>query len=156
MIELKDIESITNGFLAEHSGFYLVEASVKGTNLITVVIDHDSEAVGIDTVVALTRHIEGALDREVEDFELEVTSAGLTTPLQSPRRYRKFLGKKLEVLLKNGTKEQGTLQEVTEGGIVLEVVRMVKPEGERRKRPIAEQLSIAYPNVKRATYMIEF
>lgn len=156
MIDVKDIESAVNEYLEGKEGFFLVKAEVKGANQINVEIDHDSKPIDIDTIVELTRHIEGKLDREVEDFELEVSSAGLTTPLESPRRYRKFKGKELEVILKNGIKEKGVLLDAGEENFQLQVVRLEKPEGERRKRPIEHTLTIAYEEVKKATYLIQF
>lgn len=142
-------------FIAEHEGFFLVKAEVIGANRIEVEVDHDSEPVDIDTIVALTKHIEAGLDREKEDFELEVSSAGLTTPLVGVRRYRKFIGKELEVLLKKGVKEKGVLVSADEEGFVLEVIRMEKPEGARRKQQMVHQLPLKYEEVKQATYLLK-
>ena len=142
-------------FIAEHEGFFLVKAEVKGANRIEVEVDHDSEPVDIDTIVALTKHIEAGLDREKEDFELEISSAGLTTPLVGVRRYRKFIGKELEVLLKKGVKEKGVLVSADEEGFVLEVIRMEKPEGARRKQQVVHQLPLKYEEVKQATYLLK-
>lgn len=142
-------------FIAEHEGFFLVKAEVKGANRIEVEVDHDSEPVDIDTIVALTKHIEAGLDREKEDFELEVSSAGLTTPLVGVRRYQKFIGKELEVLLKKGVKEKGVLVSADEEDFVLEVIRMEKPEGARRKQQVVHQLPLKYEEVKQATYLLK-
>ena len=155
MIEIRDIETLVASFIAEHEGFFLVKAEVKGANRIEVEVDHDSEPVDIDTIVALTKHIEAGLDRETEDFELEVSSAGLTTPLVGVRRYRKFIGKELEVLLKKGVKEKGVLVSADEEGFVLEVIRMEKPEGARRKQQVVHQLPLKYEEVKQATYLLK-
>lgn len=155
MIEIRDIETLVASFIAEHEGFFLVKAEVKGANRIEVEVDHDSEPVDIDTIVALTKHIEAGLDREKEDFELEVSSAGLTTPLVGVRRYRKFIGKELEVLLKKGVKEKGVLISADEEGFVLEVIRMEKPEGARRKQQVVHQLPLKYEEVKQATYLLK-
>ena len=155
MIEIRDIETLVASFIAEHEGFFLVKAEVKGANRIEVDVDHDSDPVDIDTIVALTKHIEAGLDREKEDFELEVSSAGLTTPLVGVRRYRKFIGKELEVLLKKGVKEKGVLVSADEEGFVLEVIRMEKPEGARRKQQVVHQLPLKYEEVKQATYLLK-
>ena len=155
MIEIRDIETLVASFIAEHEGFFLVKAEVIGANRIEVEVDHDSEPVDIDTIVALTKHIEAGLDREKEDFELKVSSAGLTTPLVGVRRYRKFIGKELEVLLKKGVKEKGVLVSADEEGFVLEVIRMEKPEGARRKQQVVHQLPLKYEEVKQATYLLK-
>lgn len=155
MIETKDIEEIVASFIASHEGYFLVRAEVKSGNKIEVEVDHDTDPVDIETIVALTKHIESSLNRDEEDFELEVSSAGLTTPLEGVRRYRKFVGKELEVTLKSGMKEEGLLKEATEEGIALVVIRKEKPEGERRKREVEHELSIKYDEVKRATYLLK-
>src|SRR5690554_3893892 len=60
---------------------YLVDVRVEGGNAITIEIDND-EGVDIDDCAALSRHLESKLDRDTEDFELTVTSAGLTSPFK--------------------------------------------------------------------------
>ena len=152
MIEIRDIETLVASFIAEHEGFFLVKAEVKGANRIEVEVDHDSDPVDIDTIVALTKHIEAGLDREKEDFELEVSSAGLTTPLVGVRRYRKFIGKELEVLLKKGVKEKGVLVSADEEGFVLEVIRMEKHEGDKRRKGYPTTLRLSYEEVKSVVY----
>lgn len=155
MVEVKDVEQAVGAFLEQHEGYFLVRAEVKANNRIEVEVDHDTNPVDIDTIVALTRHIEASLDREQEDFELEVSSAGLTTPLEGVRRYRKFVGRELEVLLKRGVKEVGLLERADEKGFVLVVTRMERPEGERRKRPIEHRLELKYDEVKKAVYNLK-
>lgn len=155
MVEVKDVEQAVVVFLEQHEGYFLVRAEVKANNRIEVEVDHDTDPVDIDTIVALTRHIEASLDREQEDLELEVSSAGLTTPLEGVRRYRKFVGRELEVLLKRGVKEVGLLECADEEGFVLVVTRMERPEGERRKRPIEHRLELKYDEIKKAVYNLK-
>ena len=158
MIERAKLEKVIHAFIEESGDdrYFLVHLEVMDGNRISVEIDQDEEPIDLDTIVALTRYIEERFDREVEDYELQVSSAGLTSPLQSPRRFRKFLGRELEVLLRSGHKEVGILTEVDEEGILLEVTRMEKPEGARRKQAVAHQLRIMYDEIKRATYLIRF
>lgn len=155
MIEVIDVEQAVASFCEQHEGYFLVRVAVKGANRIEVEVDHDTDPVDIDTIVALSRHIESQLNREEEDFELEVSSAGLTTPLEGVRRYRKFVGQELEVLLKRGVKEVGVLEQVDDKGFVLVVTRLERPEGERRKRPIEHRLELKYDEVKKAVYNLK-
>lgn len=155
MIEVKDIEQAVATFAEQHEGYFLVRAEVKSNNRIEVEVDHDTAPVDIDTIVALSRHIEVSLDREKEDFELEVSSAGLTTPLEGVRRYRKFVGRELEVLLKSGVKEVGLLECANEEGFVLVATRMERPEGERRRRPVEHRMELKYEEVKKAVYNLK-
>ena len=93
---------INRGKLASSSN-YLVDVVIKPGNLIVVEIDND-EAVSIDDCAELSRYLEEHLDRDVEDYELEVGSAGITSPFKVLRQYVKNIGNEVEMLLKNGSK----------------------------------------------------
>ena len=108
MIEKSVLLELINEHLKDSSN-YLVEVSIGTANSITVEIDND-EGVSIEECVALSHYIESKLDRETEDFELTVTSAGLTSPLRTLRQYKKFEGKEVEVLSKDGRKYKGELK----------------------------------------------
>ncbi|KGL49295.1 ribosome assembly cofactor RimP [Porphyromonas cangingivalis] len=156
MIEVSKVREVVEEFVSTHEGFFIVHVEVASGNKVIVEIDHDDHGVDIDTCIALNRFIESKIDREVEDYELEVSSAGITTPLRSTRQYRKYVDKELEVLLTTGVKELGELKEVGEESIVLTVIRMVIPEGGRRKKPVEQDLTIAYKDIKKAVYNIRF
>ena len=82
MIQHTTIEEIVSAYIAEHHpDYYIVETAVHPGNRIVVELDSES-GINIDACVTLTKHIESQLDREAEDFELEVGSAGLTSPLK--------------------------------------------------------------------------
>jgi ribosome maturation factor RimP len=138
------------------SAYYLVDVTVKPGNLIVVEIDSD-EAVGIDDCAALSRHIESRLDREEDDYELEVGSAGITSPFKQRRQYRKYIGKEVEVGLKNGVKQTGILKAAGEEGITLTLEKQVKPEGGgKRKIKVKEELSYTFDEIKYAKYVLRF
>lgn len=158
MIEAAIVRHIAEEYLAEKGNeLYVVEVKVKPDNKIIVTIDSDGAPIGIDTCVELSRQIESKLDRETEDFELEVSSAGLTSPLLLVRQYHKYVGKELEVLLKGGVKEVGVLESVDDdSGIVLSVTRMEIPEGGRRKKPVQVPLPIPFDQILKASYHFTF
>ena len=106
--------------------------------------------------MVLTKHIEAHLDREVEDFELEVGSAGLTSPFKVLRQYEGAIGEELEVLRKGGVKEKGLLTAATAEAITLTVVRMVRPEGAKRKQAVEESLVIPMEEVLQAKRVLKF
>ncbi|MDR3261630.1 MAG: ribosome assembly cofactor RimP [Tannerella sp.] len=126
---------------------YLVGVTVKPGNLIVVEIDHD-RAVGIDDCVALSRYIEERLDRDVEDYELEIGSAGISAPFKIIRQYVKNKGNEVEMLLKNGTKLTGVLQSADEHAVTVAVVKDVKPEGAKRKVKVCENQTYGYDEIK--------
>jgi len=154
MIDKKLIEDIVNGYL-ERTNYFLVEVKVSPENAITVEVDSD-DTVAIDDCVAISRHIESQLDRDREDFELEVGSTGISSPFRSVRQYRKNIGKEIEVLTRAGKKLTGILKSADDNGFVLTVEKQIKPEGAKRKVKIEEDLTFHYEEIKKANYLIRF
>ena len=128
---------------------------IKPGNLIVVEIDND-DAVWIEDCVALSRYLEDNLDREAEDFELEVGSAGVTSPFKVLRQYLKNVGNEVEVLLKNGIKLSGLLKSADDKGIVLSLEKQVKPEGAKRKVTVQEDVVYTFDEIKNTKYLIRF
>lgn len=152
MIEKEFIKNIVDTALAGTSMF-LVDVSINPGNVIIVEVD-DDEGVSIDDCVKLSKTIESNLDREAEDFELEVGSAGLTSPLKISRQYKKYEGSEVEVLLTKGIKLKGLLASSDDEGFVLVTEKMVKPEGAKRKIAVQEEHRFSYSDVKYTKYII--
>jgi ribosome maturation factor RimP len=126
---------------------FLIDVEVSQENSIIVIIDSDS-CVDLDFCVELSRHIETILDREKEDFDLEVGSFGISKPFAVVRQYSKNIGKEVEILTKNGEKIRGTLAEVTPDYFSVEREKLVKLEGKKRKELQKETLNFNYSDVK--------
>jgi ribosome maturation factor RimP len=124
MIEKQNIELIVNEFI-RGKGLFLVAVKVSSSNRITVLADKN-EGITIDECAAIHRYIESRLDREKEDFELQVSSPGLDLPFGVLEQYRKNEGKKVEVVDNEGVKLDGILKNVTDGGFELETEVKVK------------------------------
>jgi ribosome maturation factor RimP len=154
MIEKKLIIDFTEQYL-EGSPNYLTDVSVSADNTITVEIDND-HGVDINDCVALSRYLESKLDRDAEDFELTVTSAGLSSPFKTVRQYKKYEGKEVEVLGRNGQKVAGTLKSSDDEGFTVSIIKKVKPEGAKRKIEVEEDLRFAFDEVKHTKYLIRF
>ncbi|OAV64341.1 Ribosome maturation factor RimP [Bacteroidales bacterium Barb6XT] len=134
---------------------FLTDVTVTPDNVIVVEIDND-QAVSIDDCAALSRFIESRLDRDAEDYELEVGSAGVTSPFKVLRQYVKNIGNEVEVLLKKGVKLTGILKAADEQGIILAVEKQVKPEGAKRKEIVQEEHTYIYEEIKYTKYLIRF
>ena len=154
MIEKDVIRHLVEDKLAS-SNNYLVDVTVKPGNVIVVEIDND-EGVCIDDCAELSRYIEERLDREAEDFELEVGSAGVTTPFKVLRQYVKNIGQGVEVLLLSGVKRVGILKQADESGVVITVEKMVKPEGAKRKMKVVDDEAYTFDEIKYTKYLINF
>ena len=154
MIEREIVARLAEEWLAL-SECYLVDAIVKQGNQIVVEIDHDV-AVGIDDCAALSRYIEERLDKDVEDYELEVGSSGVGSPFKIVRQYIKNRGKEVEVLLKSGIKLTGILAAADESGMTITVSKQIKPEGAKRKETVLEDQTHLYNVIKYAKNIIRF
>jgi ribosome maturation factor RimP len=104
---------------------FLVAVKVSSANRITVLADKN-DGITIDECAAIHRHIEKSLDRDKEDFELQVSSPGLDLPFGVIEQYLKNEGKKVEVIDNEGSKYAGKLKNVTKGGFELETELKVK------------------------------
>lgn len=139
----------------EGSSMFLVEIAIRPGNKIIVEVDNDN-GVSIDECMALSREIESHFDRDIEDFELEVGSAGLTSPFKLPRQYQKNIGNEVEVLTKDGRKLNGILLSNDDSNFVIRISRQEKPEGAKRKITVEEELQFRYDEVKHTKYLIRF
>lgn len=154
MIEKDLIKYIVDDFLQDTSMF-LVDVSVRPGNVIVVEVDSD-DSIGIDDCINLSRNIESKLDRDIEDFELEVGSAGVTSPFKIARQYKKNEGNEVEVLTKSGQKLSGVLKTSDDNGFVISITKMIKPEGAKKKIAVEEEHSFTYDEVKYTKYLIRF
>lgn len=139
----------------EGTDLYLVDVEVAAGNTIKVEVDSDN-AVDIDECVALTRKIEGEFDRDKEDYELEVGSAGITSPFKVKRQYEKNIGKEVEVLTKDGKKLTGLLRSADDNDFTIVCDEKVKKEG--IKKPVIEKVehTFGYGDVKYTKYLLKF
>lgn len=154
MIDSNVVKNIVNAKL-DGSKYFLVDVQVSKTNEINVEIDAD-EGVDIDFCVELSRYVEDNLDREVEDYELNVGSAGLTTPFKIKRQYEKNVGNQIEVLAADGKKHRGELVAVNDETFVVDEHVMEKREGDKRKKEYVVTNEYRYDEVKRVTCLIDF
>lgn len=154
MIDKLQIQDIAEDFLL-NSDIFLVDVAIRPGNIIIVEID-SQEGVSIEDCIALSKHLESKLDRDVEDFELEVGSAGVTSPFKITRQYEVNIGNEVEVLTKGGQKLTGILKNCDDTTFVVTITKMEKPEGAKRKIAVEEDLSFKYDEVKYTKYLIRF
>ena len=113
------VEDFLSLVLKQHSNIFLVDLKISNDKSIKIILDGDKE-VNVKDCIDISRSMEGALDRDQEDFSLEVASAGVGSPLKFPRQYHKNLGRKLEVISTEGLKFEGDLTHVKEDAIELQ------------------------------------
>jgi ribosome maturation factor RimP len=132
------------------TGIFLVDIRLSSTGRITVLIDRN-EGVTIDDCVALSRYISQELGEEVGDFELNVSSPGLDMPLLVIEQYRKNEGRMVDVVSNDGSREKGTLMNVTHGGFDLRV------DTKQKNKEVASVIrSFNFEDVKSVKVIISF
>lgn len=154
MIDVTRVREIAETQM-EGTDLFVVEVRVSPANEIVVTVDSDTQ-VGIDRCVELSRSIEGALDREQEDFELTVMSAGIGQPLKMLRQYRKLIGRPVEVILKDGGKIVGNLTDASESSIAVEYEERVAVEGKKRKQLVTTRRELSLDEVKSTSEYLDF
>lgn len=154
MIDVTRVREIAETQM-EGTDLFVVEVRVSPANEIVVTVDSDTQ-VGIDRCVELSRSIEGALDREQEDFELTVMSAGIGQPLKMLRQYRKLIGRPVEVILKDGGKIVGNLTDASEISIAVEYEERVAVEGKKRKQLVMTRRELSLDEVKSTSEYLDF
>ncbi|MDD3077840.1 MAG: ribosome assembly cofactor RimP [Paludibacter sp.] len=154
MISKNTVNQIIENYL-ENTGYYLVDLNISQDNRITVEVD-SFEGVSLDFCIELNKYIESQLDRDIEDFELEVSSAGLTAPFKVVKQYEKNIGKEVEVLTKDGKKLTGIISSVQPESFILQIEKTIKPEGAKRKTTVQESTTFNYSDLKYTKYIIRF
>ncbi|MFI8378466.1 ribosome assembly cofactor RimP [Leeuwenhoekiella sp. NPDC079379] len=139
----------------EYGSLFLVDLSFKGNNEITVVIDGD-EGVTVQDCINVSRKVEHNLDREEEDFSLEVMSSGATEPLINKRQYKKNVGRDLDVKLQDGSKITGLLTKVEENTITLSWKERVPKEVGKGKVTVDKEEIISFDAIEQAKVKIKF
>jgi len=150
----KQVETLLNDALEEDGSLFLIDFSITTDNKINVVIDGDN-GVTVQDCMRISRAIEHNLDREEQDFSLEVASAGAAAPMVLPRQYKKNVGRKIAVRTMEETFE-GNLTDATEDNIVLEwKAREPKPIG-KGKHTVQKRKEIDFSEIKEAKVILKF
>ena len=135
--------------------YYVLSLDIKPGNVITVELE-SSGPVGITDCVDISRQIEHNLDRENEDFALQVSSPGLDKPLRDHRQYIKNVGRELKVRLNDDSEIAGELIEADAEKIKLHTSRKERLEGKKKKVLIEEDIVLKYDEIKQAKIKINF
>ncbi|NLZ73567.1 MAG: ribosome assembly cofactor RimP [Bacteroidales bacterium] len=150
----KEVVSQIVGEWLEDKDYFLVEISISPSNRIVVEIDH-AEGVWIDDCVNLSKYIESKLNRDEEDYELEVGSAGIGQSFKVLQQYYNHIDKEVEVGTKKGQKLRGILKDVDEDKIILSTTVKSKSKG---TKPVEEKedLTLTYDQINYTKYLISF
>lgn len=158
MITAAEIENLVKAKIAETdtlSDAFIVSIAVRPGNAIEVLLDKDS-GLNVEDCKKVSRHIESSLDREKEDFALEVSSPGVGKPLLVHRQYLKNIGRTVKVKTAEGGKFEGELAEVSDDGIVLKHQEKEALPGKKKKEWVEKTVTLTFNNIKETKVVIRF
>ena len=150
MIAKQEIIKVAESKIKELDGF-LVDVKVNTANVITIFFDR-REGVQVEHCLEISKYVEDHFDREVEDYELTVCSAGLDNAFMVDEQYQKYIGKEVGVLLTNGKRKSGLIISYNET-LTLEVAK--KKKGSRKEYEITEVV-ILKEEIKETKLKINF
>jgi ribosome maturation factor RimP len=155
MISKAKIESLIAEKLASGE-YFVVSLDISPSNKIKLVVDCMNKGITIDECVQFSRAIEHNLDREEEDFALEVTSPGLDLPLKVKEQYVKNIGRDLSILTRESKQLKGTLKLVDKDFILLEEEKKMKVEGSNKKIVTKIEQKVDFSNINKALVILKF
>ena len=132
MMNISDILDAIGGEIVAR-GCFIVDISVSKDNDIVLTIESENGKIELDDCVSLSRFFETKFDREVEDYSLTVSSAGLDQPFKVFKQFQKAVGTKVEVSLKGGKKMVATLVEADQESITLRYTVKEAVEGKKKE-----------------------
>ncbi|MCY1720471.1 ribosome assembly cofactor RimP [Prolixibacteraceae bacterium Z1-6] len=153
MIAKEDVVRLVKERLDDQ--MFIVDISVSANNDIRVFVD-SFDGMTIEQCIHISRNVEHNLDREEEDFSLQVSSPGLTESFKVKQQYEKYTGKEIEVKTTGDIELEGLLKKSDDEGIVLETSKHEKVEGHKKKQLVVKEHILKYDEIKSAKAVISF
>ena len=147
--------NLLNEGLADRPSVFLIDLTITDSNKIIVTLDGD-DGVQLQDCIDVSRSIDQHLDREEEDFSLEVASVGIGSPLKMVRQYKKNIGRMLIVKLQDGTTIEALLDDATDEHIVLSWEAREPKKVGKGKETVQKRQEISYNEIKEAIVTVIF
>jgi len=148
------VSSVLNEALAQKPSLFLIDLTITDAYKIIVTLDGDNGVI-LQDCIDISRAIESDLDREEQDFSMEVASAGATSPLKMPRQFKKNIGRKLKVTTAT-EKIEADITEANDEFIVLEWSAREPKQVGKGKETVQKRAEIKYEDIKEAIVIITF
>jgi ribosome maturation factor RimP len=153
MADKGKITELVRGLLNE--GMFLVGIDVSSSNVIKVFIDSFG-GLTIEDCALFHRKMEEKLDRDSEDFELQVSSPGLSESFRVREQYLKNTGRSLEVMTNDGTKVTGVLKSACDDNFIIESSAKERVEGHKKKQLVVKEYKFEYNEIKSTKVIVTF
>ena len=149
------VQELLDVALAERPELFLVDLSINDANKISINLDGD-QGVNLQDCIDISRSVENNLDREEQDFSLEVASAGVSSPLKFVRQYKKNIGRTLNVKTNSSDDLEAKLVAADEEKISLEWQAREPKKIGKGKETVQKKVDILYENIKEAIVIVSF
>lgn len=163
----EDISKVIADYLGSHN-LFLVDITISKDDDVEITVESKDSDVKIENCVDIDHIVSDAFDRDVHDYSLTVTSAGLDQPFKVLEQYEKFKGEEVEIVVKQlgaendgikkgaGGKITAVISSVAENGIEVSVTEKVKEQGAKRKTEVTRSVFFAFDNIKSCRPVIKF
>jgi ribosome maturation factor RimP len=149
------VQEVLDAALAERKELFLIDLSINDANKISVVLDGDL-GINLQDCIDISRAVENNLDREEQDFSLEVASAGISSPLKLVRQYKKNIGRTLKVKTNSLEEIEAQLTMANDEKITIEWQAREPKKIGKGKETVDKKLELSYVNIKEAIVIISF
>lgn len=149
------VQEVLDAALAEREQLFLIDLSINEAYKISVILDGDS-GVNLQDCIDISRAVENNLDREEQDFSLEVASAGVSSPLKLVRQYKKNIGRTIKVKTISLEEIEAKLTMADDEKITLEWQAREPKKIGKGKETVDKKLELSYENIKEAIVIISF
>lgn len=154
MVEKSRLTHLLTPILEERH-LFLVDLTISPENVITIHID-SLQGTNIASCIEVSKALEALLDRDSEDFELTVSTAGIGYPFKVPGQFEKNLGRPVEAKMTQGAKITGKLERYTENEVVLLVEEKVAIEGRKKKETVTRERIIPLAEIREIKDIVIF
>jgi ribosome maturation factor RimP len=137
-------------------GLFVVDINISSANNIQLFLDSESGKVSIQDCVSVSRNIEHNLDRDQEDFQLSVSSAGMDQPFKVHKQYIKNIGREVKVIFNEHGSQEGKIIAVDSEKVILEQETKEKIEGKKKKELVVNKYEIPFTDIKQTKLVISF
>ncbi len=148
------VSALLEEVLKDKTSLFLVDFTINDQYKIMITLDGDN-GVNLQDCIDVSRAIDANLDREEQDYSLEVASAGVSTPLKMVRQYQKNIGRILKVKTATETIE-AVLEQVSDEGITLSWTAREPKKIGKGKETVEHKRDISYSEIKEAIVIIIF
>ena len=157
MISKNKVKELVEERISElDNGLFIVELNVSSANDISVELDKHEGNVSVEDCISVSRNVEHNLDRDEQDFSLNVSSAGLDKGLRVYPQYKKNIGRRVKVKLESGGSVEGEMVDATEEYVTIRIERKERIEGRKKKETIIENQQVSMGDIKKTKIVISF